>query len=127
MPVDTTLGAGDPLVTPGFLRFVGELMFGERWQTPLAQKLGAIRGRPLSPATIHRWSTQTRSIPAWVERALELCLAEVQADLHHRASEVSALAGRLRGRSHPGPAGGKTALQRRAAGDPPGRGGASAG
>jgi hypothetical protein len=89
-PQDATLpdGAG---VTPSFLRYVGELLYGERWQTPLAASLGQVRGKALSPATVHQWTTRKRSIPAWVQGALSMVLEQAQSDMTSRAE----LAGRV--------------------------------
>ncbi|WP_210254986.1 hypothetical protein [Methylocapsa sp. S129] len=96
LPEDTTMRGGPVLLTPGFLRFVGELLFGERWQTPLAHRLGEARGKMLSPATVHRWSMGSRSIPDWVGEALALILESGQRDLDHRARMVAGLATRIR-------------------------------
>jgi hypothetical protein len=95
-PEDTTMQGGPSLVTPGFLRFVGEALFGERWQTPLAQSLGETRGKPLSPATVHRWSMGRRSIPDWVEEALTFVLENGQRDLTRRGAMAGAIAARMR-------------------------------
>lgn len=95
-PEDTTLAGEGRLLTPGFLRFVGELLFGERWQTPLAARLGAIRGRALSPATVHQWSTATRSIPPWVKDALAVALEQAQSDMRQRAETAQSVARRIR-------------------------------
>ena len=38
VPEDTTLYEGQELLAPGFLRFVGELLFGERWQTAVSNE-----------------------------------------------------------------------------------------
>jgi hypothetical protein len=96
LPEDTTRRTGQALLTPGFLRFVGELLFGERWQTPLARCLGEARGKMLSPATVHRWSTESRSIPEWVAGSLAVTLENGQQDLKRRAKMASALAARIR-------------------------------
>jgi hypothetical protein len=96
LPEDTTLRAGQALLTPGFLRFVGELLFGERWQSPLARRLGDARGKMLSPATVHRWSVGRRSIPDWVGDALAAILENGQRDLDHRARAAGRLATRIR-------------------------------
>jgi hypothetical protein len=96
LPEDTTLDGAPALLTPGFLRFVGELLFGERWQTPLAHRLGETRGRALSPATVHRWSTGRRSIPNWVGEALAVILENGQRDLDHRGRRAGELAARIR-------------------------------
>jgi hypothetical protein len=93
---DTTMSGAAPLLTPGFLRFVGELMFGERWQTPLAHYLGDVRGRALSPAVLHHWSTATRSIPGWVADALVAALERRRADWQGRAETARAVAERIR-------------------------------
>lgn len=93
---DTTLDGARALLTPGFLRFVGELLFGERWQTPLARWLGEIRGRMLSPATIHRWSSGRRSIPDWVGEALAAILENGRQDLDRRSQRAGELAARIR-------------------------------
>ena len=95
-PEDTTLSAGKTLLTPGFLRYVGELLYGERWQTPLAARLGAARGKKLSPATLHRWSMGQRSIPVWVGAAVAHVLEESERDLKSRARTAAALALRMR-------------------------------
>jgi hypothetical protein len=95
-PEDTTLGGGQALLTPGFLRFVGELLFGERWQTPLAHRLGDARGKTLSPATVHRWSMGRRSIPDWVGDALAMILENGRRDLADRARMAGGLATRMR-------------------------------
>ena len=95
-PEDTTMSGGRTLLTPGFLAFVGELLFGERWQTPLAQWLGEARGKLLSPATVHRWSMGRRSIPVWVGDALARILENGQRDLDRRAKMAGALATRIR-------------------------------
>jgi hypothetical protein len=95
-PEDTTARGARKLLTPGFLRFVGELLFGERWQTPLAQSLGAARGKRLAPATVHQWSTRTRSIPDWVAEALALALDHGQRELSERAGMARSVATRIR-------------------------------
>lgn len=97
-PEDTTLRDGQ-LLTPAFLRHVGELLFGERWQTPLAHGLGSLRGKALSPATIHQWSTSTRSIPGWVEDALARLLEQGQTEFRQRAERAERLARRMRTRN----------------------------
>ncbi len=89
---DTTLRGGPALLTPGFLRFVGEVLFGERWQSPLAHWLGVARGKTVSPATVHRWSTGLRSIPHWVGGALAVILENGQRDLDQRARAAGRLA-----------------------------------
>ena|GEM_PF-1746268 len=94
-PEDTTAGCG-PLVTPGFLRHVGELLFGPQWLSPLALHLGAVRGKALSPATVHRWATETRSIPVWVAELLPEMLLMAQADLAVRAHRAGEIAQRMR-------------------------------
>lgn len=96
LPEDTTLDGERALLTPGFLRFVGELLYGERWQTPLARWLGETRGKRLSPATIHRWSSERRSIPAWVGDALAAILENGQRDLDRRGQRAGELAARIR-------------------------------
>jgi len=95
-PEDTTQGDASTLLTPGFLRFVGELLFGERWQSPLAQGLGATRGKTLSPATVHRWSMGLRTIPGWVGEALLVLIENGRRELDRRASVAGALATRIR-------------------------------
>jgi hypothetical protein len=96
----TTSGAAD-LLTPGFLRYVGELLFGERWQTPLAARFGAARGKKLSPATLHRWSMAQRTIPDWVAAAVADVLEESERDLLTRARMAAALAARMKEGSAP--------------------------
>jgi hypothetical protein len=102
-PEDTTIRGGD-LLTPGFLRLVGELLFGSLWQTPLAQRLGEVRGKPLSPATVHRWTTESRSIPDWVAAALTDVLEQATFDLDRRARTAGEIAMRMKA---PGTAGGE--------------------
>lgn len=95
-PDDTTSRDEWPLVTPGFLRFVGEILHGERWQTPLAHRLGRIRGKPVAAATVHQWSTRTRSIPDWVTNALALCLEQADLEFTRRAGQARSVATRIR-------------------------------
>ena len=40
------------------LRMVGEAMYGERWQTPLAQDLG------VTPRTVRHWCAERHACPA---------------------------------------------------------------
>jgi hypothetical protein len=94
-PQDTTIDGATALLTPGFLCYVGQLLFGERWQTPLAQMLGDVRGRKLSPATMHQWTTATRAIPAWVQDALVTIVERSHADLECRARMARELAARM--------------------------------
>jgi hypothetical protein len=96
VPEDTTMRGGQVLLTPGFLCFVGELLFGERWQTPLARWLGDLRGKALAPATVHRWTTESRSIPDWVGGALVAALEQGHRDLERRAGMARGLARRIR-------------------------------
>ena len=93
-PEDTTQGT-DRLMTPGFLCYVGELLFGTKWQTPLAGILSEIRGKELSPATVHRWTTSSRTIPNWVESALYTALVRTHEDLDRRAETVQEIVDRL--------------------------------
>jgi hypothetical protein len=94
-PQDATLpdGAG---VTPSFLRYVGELLYGERWQTPLAASLGQVRGKALSPATVHQWTTRKRSIPTWVRGSLSMVLEQAKTDMTSRAELVGRVARHMR-------------------------------
>jgi hypothetical protein len=92
---DTTDGQ-IPLVTPGFLRLVGELLYGAQWLSPLAHNLGKVRGKSLAPATVHRWTHESRSIPAWVADALAEVLQSAQRDFSTRARQAGEIAGRLR-------------------------------
>jgi hypothetical protein len=93
---DTSAGPSTNLLTPGFLRFVGELLFGKRWQTPLAERLGAFRGKALSPATVHQWSTGVRSIPAWVREGVAASLDDIAEDFRRRADEAISVGERMR-------------------------------
>ncbi|MGA0598631.1 hypothetical protein [Enterovirga sp. CN4-39] len=102
-PEDTTLSGSTPLLTPGFLRFVGELLFGERWQTPLATYLGDFRGRPVNPAVIHHWTTATRSVPDWVAGALVAALEDRRTDWQQRAQTAREVADRIRSGHGSGP------------------------
>ncbi len=85
-----------PGVTPAVLRYVGELLHGERWQTPLATSLGTVRGKALSPATVHQWTTRKRSIPAWVRDALSVVLEQAETDMASRAETAGRVARRMR-------------------------------
>jgi hypothetical protein len=95
-PEDTTLAHGRDLLTPGFLRLIGEILFGRQWQTPLADGLSHARGKSLSPATVHRWTTNSRSIPAWVSDALVETLEANQQEFERRARLAGELARRMR-------------------------------
>lgn len=64
-------------LAPGLIRHVGELIFGERWQVPLARALSEVRGKPVSPTRIHQWMTAVRPIQSWVYEALgEIAIAQ---------------------------------------------------
>jgi hypothetical protein len=91
----TTPHSTSPALSPAFLRFVGELLFGKRWQTPLAESLGAFRGKKLSPATVHQWSTRTRSIPAWVGEAIAVSLDSAEQDFLRRAKMARSVRERM--------------------------------
>lgn len=95
-PEDTTIDCRPILLTPGFLCFVGQLLFGERWQTPMAKSLGDARGRKIAPATIHQWTTGKRAIPVWVKEALATIIERGRADLDCRATMAGELASRIR-------------------------------
>ena len=94
--IRTAIAPQNGRVTPDFLRAVGELLYGDRWQTPLAASLGAIRGKALSPATVHQWTTRKRSIPAWVRDALSLALERGQSDMTSRAEIAGEVARMMR-------------------------------
>ena len=95
-PAEDTTAAGDrPRITPGFLRYVGEMLHGPRWQTPLAQRLGEFRGKNLAPATINQWCSGARSIPGWVGPALVSALEAARAEFEGRAQLAAATARRL--------------------------------
>lgn len=95
-PEDTTAGAESFAVTPGFLRFVGETVFGDKWQTRLAEALGEARSKKLSPATVHQWTTGQRSIPSWVGETIPAMIASEESRLIDRATRTRELGQRLR-------------------------------
>ena len=95
-PEDTTMHGGPLQVTPGFLRFVGELLFGERWQTPLAHGLGEARGKTAFPRHGPSLEHGSRSIPDWVGNALLAILENGRRDFDRRARMAGALATRIR-------------------------------
>lgn len=92
---DTTSVASGFTVTPGFLRFVGETVFGGKWQTRLADALGETRAKKLSPATVHQWTTGQRSIPLWVREAMPQMIAQEERRLIERAAQTRDLGLRL--------------------------------
>ncbi len=92
---DTTSATSGFTVTPGFLRFVGETVFGDKWQTRLAEALGETRAKKLSPATIHQWTTGQRSIPLWVREAMPQMIAKEERRLIDRAAQTRDLGLRL--------------------------------
>ena len=56
------------MLTPHTLRAAGVAMFGERWQTPLADMLG------IAPRTMFRWASGQKDIPAGVwDDLAEVC------------------------------------------------------
>ena len=93
---DTTSVASGFKVTPGFLRFVGETLFGDKWQTRLAEALGETRAKKLSPATVHQWTTGQRSIPLWVREAMPKMIEQEERRLSARAAQARDLGLRLR-------------------------------
>ncbi len=92
---DTTSGTSGFVVTPGFLRFVGETVFGDKWQTRLAEALGQTRAKKLSPATVHQWTTGQRSIPQWVREVMPHMIAQEERRLIDRAGQARELGQRL--------------------------------
>ena len=98
---DTTAGDAGFCITPGFLRFVGETVFGEKWQTRLAEALGETRAKKLSPATVHQWTTGQRSIPRWVHEAMPSMIAQEESRLINRAAQAHDLGLRLQHSSAP--------------------------
>jgi len=50
-------------MTPTLLRAAGELLYGSRWQSDLAEALG------VSPRTVRHWASGARPVPdgAWDE------------------------------------------------------------
>jgi hypothetical protein len=100
---DTTSGASGFVVTPGFLRFVGETVFGGKWQTRLAEALGETRAKKLSPATIHQWTTGQRSIPQWVRESMPRLIAQEERRLSERAGQTRELGLRLQRADKPAP------------------------
>jgi hypothetical protein len=92
---DTTSGTSGFVVTPGFLRFVGETVFGDKWQTRMAEALGQTRAKKLSPATVHQWTTRQRSIPLWVHEALPIMITQEERRLIARADRTRELGLRL--------------------------------
>jgi hypothetical protein len=100
-PEDTTSGDTPFVVTPGFLRFVGETVFGGKWQTRLAEALGEARAKKLSPATVHQWTTGQRSIPPWVSETIPAMIASEESRLIDRAARTRELGQRLLRRPKP--------------------------
>lgn len=100
---DTTSGASSFTVTPGFLRFVGETVFGDKWQTRLAEALGETRAKKLSPATVHQWTTGQRSIPLWVREAIPHMIEQEERRLVERAAQARELGLRLQRATKPAP------------------------
>ena len=98
---DTTSAASGFAVTPGFLRFVGETVFGGKWQTRLAEALGETRAKKLSPATVHQWTTGQRSIPLWVREAMPQMIAQEERRLIDRAAQTRDLGLRLQHSAKP--------------------------
>lgn len=73
-------------MTPTDLRRIGEALYGERWQTPLANALG------VADRTVRRWVAGDSAIPDGVRDDLAALLA-------NRATELRRLAGELRRRA----------------------------
>jgi len=100
---DTTSDTSGFVVTPGFLRFVGETVFGYKWQTRMAEALGQTRAKKLSPATVHQWTTRQRSIPLWVHEALPIMITQEERRLIARADRTRELGLRLQRADKPAP------------------------
>lgn len=64
---------------------VGEAMYGDRWQTPLAQDLG------VTPRTVRNWCAERRACPADMATRL-LPLVE------NRVNALRVVAGALKGK-----------------------------
>lgn len=93
---DTTIkGPGVERLTPGFLRHVGELLYGERWQVPLAARLSDVRGKHVAPSRVHQWMTLERPIQPWVYDALGTVAAGEASRLAERMRQVAELARRI--------------------------------
>lgn len=91
----TVLGVSAEKMTPGFLRFVGELLFGERWQVPLAAHLTQVRGRPVTQARLHQWMTLERPIQSWVYEALGAVVQRQATELARKAEVTTELGRRM--------------------------------
>lgn len=72
-------------VTPNDLRQVGEALYGERWQTPLAADLD------VSDRTVRRWLDGSRAMPAALP-------AELHRLVTYRIATLQVLAAELRKR-----------------------------
>ena len=73
-------------MTPADLRVIGRLLYGRRWETPLAQAIG------LHPRTVTRWERGDTAMPEDLPERLHHA-ARLAVDRSHAAL---ALADRLR-------------------------------
>jgi hypothetical protein len=69
-------------LTPADLRRIGEALYGERWQTPLAGDLD------VSDRTIRRWLDGSRAIPESLPGELARLIAARTARLQQLAAEL---------------------------------------
>lgn len=73
---------------------VGVRIFGQSWQTPLAEALSAASGRPLGRARISQWylaGAAAKPVPEWVLEALPAIARNGAAHLRKAAAELDAL------------------------------------
>jgi hypothetical protein len=86
------MNARDSIQRRNLLVNGGALLFGSEWQRPIARMLGPLhpegaRGT-IDDRLVRRWASGDRLIPEWVLPALQRAIAS-------RATELSAMAGRL--------------------------------
>lgn len=69
-------------MTPTDLRRIGEALYGERWQTPLAEDL------QVADRTVRRWLDGSRAIPDTLRADLHRIVAARVASLQRIAAEL---------------------------------------
>lgn len=72
------------------LREYGELMFGPRWQSPLAEALSVARRKPLQQAQINKW-LKAGVTPRWAEMWIHISAVERRARLDQRVIKLGVL------------------------------------
>jgi hypothetical protein len=75
------------------LRRLGELLWGERWQSDMAAALSGEAGRRIRQGQVSTWLGGHRPMPDWTDEALARIAAMGAARLRRQADEAESLFG----------------------------------